>query len=69
MLVQMLASGFFGQWVHLHGRNALPRLGFELADLNHCPLHIPPPLAPRPPLPPNPRPPLPLRVLCFHVCE
>lgn len=28
---------FFGQWVHLHGKNALPRLGFELADLNRCP--------------------------------
>lgn len=28
---------FFGQWAHLHGKNALPRLGFELADLNRCP--------------------------------
>lgn len=37
--VQMLASGFWSMG-SFTWKNALPRLGFELADLNRCPLSL-----------------------------
>ena len=39
MVVQMLASGFWSMG-SFTWKNALPRLGFELADLNRCPLSL-----------------------------